>query len=86
MSKGTVAERNRAMASYMKEHPGRYPDSCTRPWQGEGAGARSMAKAMGGVSNNTSQWHHAMLAGVIFARLGMGDANIATEYLGSKAA
>lgn len=84
MSKGTVAERNRAMASYMKEHPGRYPDSTVRPWGGEGAGARAMAKTMGAVPNDSSKWQLGMLGGVLCARLGLGSSNIDAEYLQRK--
>lgn len=74
----SAASRNKdkEMASYMKQHPGRYPDSYMRPWQGHGAGLRAMARNMGKVPNNSSRWFVGMLGGVIAARLGYGSANV----------
>lgn len=86
MSKGAVAERNREMAKYMKLHPGRYPDSSMRPWNGEGAGTRTLAKTMGAVPNESSKWQLGMLGGVIAARLGLGSSNIDAEYIRPKRA
>lgn len=73
--------KDKEMASYMKQHPGRYPDSAMRPWNGEGAGYRALAKTMGSVSNNSSKWHVGMLGGVIAARLGLGSANVPGELI-----
>jgi hypothetical protein len=74
-------ERDRAMAAYMKQHPGRYPDSTMRPWGGEGAGHRALAKTMGAVPNEGSKWQIGMLGGVLCARLGLGSSNIDPAYL-----
>lgn len=79
MSKGSVGEKDRATASYMKDHPGQYPDSVTRPWRGNGADLRDLAKQMGSVQNNTSKWHAAMLGGVLAARLGFGWSGIPND-------
>lgn len=74
-------ERDRAMASYMKAHPGQYPDSVMRPWNGEGASTRAMTKTMGSVSNESSKWEAGMLGGVLAARLGLGDFGIPDELI-----
>lgn len=86
MSKGSVGEKDREMAKYMKLHPGRFPDSAVRPWQGDGAGIRAMARQMGAVPNDSSAWHNAMLAGVIFARLGLGSNGVPADLIDRRAA
>lgn len=86
MSKGSVGEKDREMAKYMKAHPGRFPDSYMRPWQGEGAGMRAMARQMGAVPNDSAAWHHAMVSGVIFARLGLGSFGVPDDLLERKRA
>jgi hypothetical protein len=79
MSKGSVGEKDRATASYMKAHPGSYPDSVMRPWQGEGSDKRALARQMGSVQNNTSKWQTAMLGGLLAARLGYGWSGVPRE-------
>lgn len=64
--------KDQAQAAYMKAHPGRFPDSESRPWRGEGVGARELSRQMGSVQNNSAKWHLGMLGGVLAARLGYG--------------
>lgn len=78
--------KDAAMAAYMKQHPGQYPDSVMRPWRGEGAGYRDMARQMGAVSNNTSRWFVAMLGGLAAARLGYGSSGVPSDLLNDKRA
>jgi hypothetical protein len=81
MAVGDHKVKDQAMAAYMKAHPGAFPDSVMRPHGGCGAADRGLASQMGHVTNNTSKWQHAMLAGVIFYRLGMGSGGIPAELL-----
>jgi len=81
MSMSNRSQHDKEMASYMKAHPGAYPDSAMRPWGGVGAGDRALAYQMGTVTNNTSKWHNAMLAGVIFARLGLGASGVPDDLV-----
>lgn len=62
-----------AMAAYMKDRPGSFPDSIRRPHQGEGSGMRKLAMQMGRVPNVNSHFQRGMLGGVLCARLGLGD-------------
>lgn len=73
---------DKEMAAYMKQHPGRYPDSATRPWSGNGSDLREMARTMGAGPNNSSKWQSGMLGGVLAARLGLGSSNVPAEFLG----
>jgi len=77
---------DKEMAAYMKQHPGRYPDSAVRPWSGNGASVREMARTMGAVPNNTAKWDFGMLGGVLAARLGLGSSNIPAELINDRKA
>lgn len=81
MSMSDHKAKDAAMASYMKQHPGAFPDSAMRPWGGNGSDHRAMANAMGAVPNHTTKWDSGMLAGILAARLGYGNANIPAEFL-----
>jgi hypothetical protein len=84
----SAASRNKdkEMASYMKDHPGRYPDSFMRPWNGNGAFHRDLARQMGAVPNNSSKWFNSMRAGLALARLGLGSAGVPSELLADREA
>lgn len=71
-AKSSRKEKDTAMASMMKENPGRFPDSVMRPHRGCGVGDRDLAKKMGRVSNNTTTFDRGMLGGHLCAILGMG--------------
>lgn len=59
------SEKDRAAASYMKAHPGQFPDSTMRPGQGEGAAIRKMASQMSAAGHRTSKWDVGMFGGVL---------------------
>jgi hypothetical protein len=85
-NKMAVAEkRNKdaAMARYMHEHPGSFPDSIKRPGQGQGAADRKLAMTMGFVRNDGSKWQIAMLGGILAAKLGYSSNGIPDELLNS---
>jgi len=62
-----------AMASYMKDRPGSYPDSVRRPHQGQGAGDRKTAMSMGRVPSDGHHFEIGMLGGILAAKLGYSD-------------
>lgn len=69
------------MAAYMKAHPGSFPDSVRRPWNGVGSADRDLAMKMGRVPNGGSTWDKGMLGGIIAARLGFGSYGVPAELL-----
>lgn len=83
MSKAQQRERSAAMASEMKKHPNRYPDSVRRPHPGCGSHDRIEAGKLGTSwkGRSSSTWERGMLGGVLAARAGYGSANIPDELL-----
>ncbi len=73
--------KDAAMASYMKDHPGSFPDSVMRPWNGNGADLRNLSKTMGRVPNNTAKFDFGLLGGVLVARLTGSKFGIPDELL-----
>lgn len=66
-------EQNSIMAKHMKDHPNQFPDSILRPWQGEGASARKLAKNMGRVPHDNAYFELGMVGGILAAKLGFGN-------------
>lgn len=80
MSAAANKQKNEAMAAYMKAHPGQFPDSVRRPWQGNGADVRKLASTMGKAPPSGKN-DIGMLGGIIVARLGLGSFGIPDELL-----
>lgn len=70
MSKGDVSQKDKAMASFMKEHGPRAPQS----WNGCGANERKEASKMGTtwMGRSSSTFERGMLGGVLVEKLGLG--------------
>lgn len=82
----TKKERDRAFASWMKDHPNQYPDSVRKPHDGCGSGERKLAMQMSAAGHRTGTWERGMFGGIIAARLGLGSENVPPEFIKNREA